>query len=483
MTGFIVNFSGRLLQFFMQLVLIKLITMYLTKSEAAILFVILLIAGGVSIIFISPIGQYLNRKIIDFESEEIISFQLILFFLYTLCISPIAMTVSYLYFGIQEITVSLMVHLVSSFYFVGITLNQVTLGGLNILGRSKLFVGYSLLTQFIIISQILILNTIKLDHLMWVGSLVIANIIVGALAFHALNDGSYKIIHQHLKLGLLKNKIYDQIQEIWQFSGKILVTLVCIWIFQVGFRFELLPSIGADEFALFSVGYSLAVLIFAGCEQILNSYCLPMYYAKIHSDEDSSSTAWNWLAAIAIPTYLLALFFTITFSEILVILILDSSYQAAGFYVKFAAVLEFLRVIYSLLSLHAHGLNNTKFLVYPSLVGLFIFCFSHILINFSFIDNTLFYIVILSNSAAIYLLWRTYSKSCNPIKIIDNKAMLKLLPFVCILSIAFNYLPGNMSFSNAVIVFLGSVLICFSFWLFITWESVLEIIHKFKKGT
>ena len=54
---FLVNLLGRLLQFIMQLTLIKMITMYLPKTEAAQYFVILLVAGGASIILISPIGQ------------------------------------------------------------------------------------------------------------------------------------------------------------------------------------------------------------------------------------------------------------------------------------------------------------------------------------------------------------------------------------------------------------------------------------------
>jgi len=119
MTHFLVNLSGRLLQFFMQLALLKMITMYLTKTEAAIVFVVLLVAGGASIILISPIGQYLNRKIIEFERKEILSWQLTLFFGYTLFVSPVVMIISYLYFDIQEMTVSVMVHTVSCFYFIG----------------------------------------------------------------------------------------------------------------------------------------------------------------------------------------------------------------------------------------------------------------------------------------------------------------------------------------------------------------------------
>ena len=62
--GFLINLLGRLLQFIMQFTLIKLVTMYLPKTEATKYFVILLVAGGASLILISPIGQYFNRKII-----------------------------------------------------------------------------------------------------------------------------------------------------------------------------------------------------------------------------------------------------------------------------------------------------------------------------------------------------------------------------------------------------------------------------------
>ena len=175
----------------------------------------------------------------------------------------------------------------------------------------------------------------------------------------------------------------------------------------------------------------------------------------------------------------MALFFTFTFSEILVILLLDSSYYAAAYYVKFGAVLEFLRVIYSLLSIHAHGLNDTKLLVFPSLVGLLIFCSGHIFLSFSLIDNALFYLVILSSSAAIYTLWNAYRKNYNPIKI-DNRSVFKVLPLCCLLALVFNYLPANMCYLNAAIVFLSGVVVCFSFWLFIVWDSISEVVSKFQ---
>ncbi len=477
---FLVNLLGRLLQFIMQLTLIKMITMYLPKTEAAQYFVILLVAGGASIILISPIGQYFNRKIIEFERKEILSLQLTLFFSYTVFVSPIVMIISYLYFGLQDISSSVMVYIASSFYFIAITFNQVAVGGLNILGRSKLFVGYSLLTQFLIIVQLFILNSFELNHLTWVGSLVAGNIAVGILALRSLNDGSHKIIQTNLKLGLSKNRIYLQMQEVWKFSGKILVTLICIWIFQVGFRFELLPMIGVEAFALFTVGYSLAVLIFAGCEQVLNSYCLPIYYKKIDSDLASSSSAWNWLAAIAGPTYLVALFFTITFSNILAILILDSSYHSAAQYVKIGAILEFLRVIYSLLSLHAHGLNNTKLLVKPSLAGLLIFGLGHLILNFSLNYNSLLYLVIFSSSVAMYTLWHSYNKSDNPIKI-NSISMVKLLPLLSSLVLVYAYLPVDLSYSKMALVFCFSAIVCLLFWLAVFKATIVEIMLKFNK--
>lgn len=390
------------------------------------------------------------------------------------------MIISYLYFGFQDISTSVMVYIASSFYFIAITFNQVTVGGLNILGRSKLFVGYSLLTQFLIIIQIFILISFEISYLTWVVSVVTSNIAVGILALQALNDGSHKIIQINSKLRLLKKRIYLQMQEVWKFSGKILVTIVCIWIFQVGFRFELLPIIGVEEFALFTVGYSLAVLIFAGCEQILNSYCFPIYYKKIDRDLVSSSLAWNWLATIAVPTYLIALFFTVTFSNILTVLMLDSSYHSAAQYIKIGAILEFLRVTYSLLSLHAHGLNNTKLLVKPSLAGLLVFGLGHLIINFSLNYNSLLYLVIFSSSVAMYTLWYSYNKNNNRIKL-DSTSMVKLLPLLTSLVMIYVYLPVDLSYPKMALVFVFSAIVCLLFWLVVFKATIVEIVIKFNK--
>ena len=295
-----------------------------------------------------------------------------------------------------------------------------------------------------------------------------------------MRDGSFKVFRDDLKNSLLKTKIFEEIRKVWEFSGKIFITLICIWIFQVGFRFELLPIIGVYEFALFSVGYSVAVLIFAGCEQILNSYCLPLYYAKIESDSIDASSSWNWLSKIAFPTYILALLFTISFSEILVLLILDSSYKDAGIYVKLAAFLEFLRVTYSFVSLHAHGINNTKLLVLPSLIGLLIFFIGYFSLKYFTINNSLLLLAMLSNFIAISCLWLSYRKDNNNLKILDTLSLIKLLPISFLLFFTFSFLPQDLSFITSFFALTIGMIIYFFAWISIVWQPVLEIINKFK---
>ena len=57
-------------------------------------------------------------------------------------------------------------------------------------------------------------------------------------------------------------KLPQHISDALKFSAPLFLALVFTWGYQVGFRFLALPIVGANEFAVFTVGYSLSSLLF-----------------------------------------------------------------------------------------------------------------------------------------------------------------------------------------------------------------------------
>jgi O-antigen/teichoic acid export membrane protein len=473
--NFGLNLSGRLLQFVLQLILLRLVTTLLSKEDAAVLFVVLLISGGASLLFISPLGQYFNRYLIEFEKQRRVSLQLLSFLGYATCVTPLVIFFAVGYFEIQEeMLVKWHVYIACACYFFAITLNQVSIGGLNILGRSKEFVFYSLLTQGLILVQISLFSMIGLSYLKWLFCLIISNFIVGCCALYSLLDGSQKDLYVKDRREHWLANIPVEIHKAWRFGRHVLVALVCIWIFQVGFRFELLPLLGAKQFALFSMGYSLAAMIFAGCEQIINSYCLPIYYRRV--DSESASGAWEWIAQICLPTYIISLLVAFSLSDIFVFIFLDKSYAEAGFYMRIGAVFEFLRVIYNLVSLHSHGLKNTKLLVKPALVGALIFVVGQLLLMAFPNANILFGLVIIASCSSIVSLGYIYVSRTEKVHLVSS-SLYKLIPFIALAFLIPGFLPATLTMFEALIIFMIAGVVSFVYWFYLVKIIIIDIVN------
>lgn len=474
-----VNLLGRVTQFSLQLLMLRLVTTLLEKSEAAILFVALLIAGAASLLLVSPFGQYFNRHLIEFEDQRRVSLQLFAFLGYAACVSPLVSVISIVYFGVQEqIIIDWRIHLAASCYFFATTLNQVCTSGLNVLGRSRDFVFYSVLTQLLIVALIAGLNVIGPSYMGWLICLVIANTLVGIFACLSLVDRSHDTLYSASQRARWFSQMPSEAKKAWGFGKHILVALLCVWTYQVGFRFELLPLLGAEEFALFSMGYSLAAVLFSGSEQILNSFCLPIYYRKAGSE--SPELAWEWLARICLPTYLIALIMAFSLSDILVMIFLDKSYLDASYYLQVGAVFEFLRVVHNLFAAHSHGLKKTNLLMKPALCGALVFLGGHLLLLYFSSATVLFALVIFSSCVATGYLFRTYAHASQRVSI-GSVAIYKLLPFGVLAVVLPEMMPIKLTALMALAFLALVAAISFAVWVYLVHDAIVEIM-KFEQA-
>jgi len=192
---------------------------------------------------ISSLGQYLNRHIIEFEKQRVVSLKVILFLVYTIFITPLVFF-AVAYFEIQEKILDIRyVFIACACYFFANTLNQVSIRCLNILGRSKEFVFYSLLTQGLILVQISLFSMVGLSYVKCLFCLIVSNFIVGFCAIYSLLDGSQKDLYFKDRRDHWLLNISVEFRKAWGFVRHLLIGLVCIWIYKVGFKFELIPFV------------------------------------------------------------------------------------------------------------------------------------------------------------------------------------------------------------------------------------------------
>lgn len=473
-----INLTGRIGQLILQLIIIKLISLLLPKEDAAIVFMVLLITGAVSLFFVSPLGQFFNRHLIDFEKQRMVGLKLVSFFLYVALIAPLVFSFTFIYFEYQVILTSdIYTSFVGTSYFLAITFNQISIGSLLILGHSRKYVYYSLITQVTIIILILFSSLNGIGYSAWLVCLILSNIAVGYCAFISLFDGSEKFLaNKNSRREWLTNCRLEFYQA-WDFSKYLFMTILFIWIFQTFFRFELVSLIGAEKFVIFTVGYSLAAVVFSGSEQLINSYCLPIYYRRV--EEKTANIAWIWLLRVYVPTYIVALIFVISLADLFVYLFLDSSYSGAASYLRLAALLEFIRVINNVCSLHSHGLRKPQILVRPAFHGSCIFIIFQPIV-FYLSSELVLYISVLSSGifCIIYLLYQYAAMYDLPVNdIIRFNRSIALIYFILIiLGILINRFLANITFNGSVVVAICIyTLVTMMLWIYLTRNSLREI--------
>jgi O-antigen/teichoic acid export membrane protein len=369
---FLVIFFGKIIQVFIMIATLKISTMLLSPEQMGIMYIFLSIQTFFIFTFISPVGQYINRKTHSWNKHNSIWNNLFLFNIYIVIIALLAVLVSFIlheYFTIiNQVPLDNLLYLMFGF-IVFITLNQTIIPLLNMLHYRISFTVLTILTSLgILVFGYIFISVFNNGIISWLSGLLLSNITILIIGYIILNkkiNSNFVGIIESLKL-LTKDKIKSILKIVLPIS---LATLL-MWIQGNGYKFIVEQNLGLEFLGFLGVGLAIASQIASIVESIITQYLSPIYYQKISNAnlEDRIKT-FNWLLNIKIPIYLLLALYVTFLAPYIVNILVDEQYASVYFFTIFGIWIEFFRMVTNVLYTVSLSELKTKKVIIPYLIG------------------------------------------------------------------------------------------------------------------
>lgn len=358
---------GRIIQFILAVLAMRVATHYLSPSEMGRLALYVTITAFFTVIFIYPVGTFVNRRLVSWFQEDVIANYFYYYWKYLLGISLIVGFTLFMNEFIQLVnlnsSISWLLCLVCGTLIFN-TLNQTLISTLNQLNYRSWFVGLSIVTLlFGLIASSLLVFIFKASSEFWYLGQMIGQLLAAIAACNVLYS---KIPPNKIK----RKPSLNRIATLFAFSWPVSISVLLNWTQTQGYRFLIEDSLGLASLGLFFSGYAVSAGLIGAVETILATYFQPNFYKKISSSKDDDiSKGWNEYAQILIPSLILTAMFIVAFSKELAILLLSSNFLAASKFIMWGAVAELFRSITGIFGLITHAKMKTKLLLWPHAIG------------------------------------------------------------------------------------------------------------------
>ncbi|EON3355873.1 hypothetical protein AB9H26_16570 [Yersinia enterocolitica] len=348
---FIILLLGRLVQVFITLITLRVLTTVLPKSELGFVYYIITIQTFYSLFFINPVGQFFNRNTISWYEKGSIINCLRRQFIYIIAISISAVVTLFMASYLNFINLTFDNILLISFLILALSSNQTVIPLLNMIGKRIAFVNLNLLTG--ILSFIFSLSLVcffSKNSQFWVLGVIVSNLLMSVISFIYLRVILKKESY-NLKNINLSYRFYDII-SIAKFSVPISIATLFMWYLNAGYRIQVENNYGLAYLAVIGIGLSISNQVFNIAESILTQYMIPGLYKDIEgAGKDKVKLIFNNYLNVIIPVYLfLAILLSFSIKNTLPFLVNESFSSGYGIII-FGAWIEFLRVVTNALAL------------------------------------------------------------------------------------------------------------------------------------
>lgn len=358
---------GRLIQFILAVLVMRVATHYLSPSEMGRLSLYITVTAFFTVMFIYPVGTFVNRRIINWFQTGLIANYFYYYWKYLLGTSLIVGLALFFNEFVQLIDLNssiLWTLLLICGTLIFNTLNQTLISSLNLLNYRNWFVSLSILTILLgFVVSFLLVFIINSSAELWFLGQMIGQLFAAIVA--------WKVLYSKIPSIKIESKLsLNQIATLFAFSWPVSISVVLNWTQTQGYRFLIEDSIGLSSLGLFFAGYAVSAGLIGAVETILATYFQPIFYKKISgSEDDAISKGWNEYAQILIPSLILTSFFIVAFSKELAILLLSPNFLSASKFIMWGAIAELFRSITGIFGLISHARMKTKLLLWPHAIG------------------------------------------------------------------------------------------------------------------
>lgn len=362
---------GRLGQFILAFVGIRLATTLLTPSEMGRMALVIAITSAFALTLVNPVGMFINRRLHAWQVLGRASGYLALYWLYLAGVALASGILIYLgaTLGAIEVDIALgwLVVLVCGSLIFN-TINQTYLPSLNLLGHRGWFVGLTLATHALgIVWAVILVTQLSANAENWLLGLMVGQLLVGIAGMKVFE---YKIGGDHEKLHPADALGRKYRAALFRFAWPVSIAVGFGWLQSQSYRFFMNDAAGLAQLGLFVAGYSISAGIIAAFESVLTMYFQPQFYKGVNtSNSVERAAAWNSYASAIIPALIVTVLFVAVLTRELSQIFLGPAFQVAAEFVLWGALAEATRVVAGIYTLSAHAQMQTQPLLLPHALG------------------------------------------------------------------------------------------------------------------
>ena len=353
------------------LVSMRVMTRLLSGEEVGHVYLILSFASYFSLVFLSPVGLYITRRLHSWHQAKVLPSRYKVYHAYVAAVSLLSIPVLYLvkvWFGIGAgIPTGGMLAVVAAFIYFG-TWNSTFIPALNMLNyrRSFVLLTTSTLLLCLLFSAALVVWGPGPGGLFWLAGQIAGLAALAAAALAYLGAKVWRGAQDSSEAGVSPAGL----KSVYRFSLPLLVTSLFMWLQSQSYRVIVEHNIGPEFLGMMAVGLGIASSVGAAVEALLQQVYYPIYYSEINTDDQAQrKRAWQKMAGVMLPLYLLIMLFVSFLARHLVTVLVDPKFSAAAFFTVFGAWLEFSRITANILSSVAHSEMRTDYLAKPYAYG------------------------------------------------------------------------------------------------------------------
>ncbi len=357
------------MQIIIMLVSIRLLTTFLTPEEVGNYYIILALLAFFNLVLLNPPGMYFSRHLLHWQKSENLLNALVVFISWMVIISIISLPIStlvYYWFGYEN-KFDLDVFLIYIALAILIsTIHRNVMYGSNTLGYRKEFVIYLISTLLIgLVASVGIVRFYYDTALGWLLGVIVSETIMLWVIFRFFIQKNNLDLRK-IKLTLTKSRV----KKILLFSLPIGVTTFLMWGENSAYRFIVDYRYSAEVLGMIGVGLGVSAAVFGSIESISMQYFNPIFLRNIlDAPKEQRAEAWNEIAKQIVPIYIIAVFFTVAMSEVLINILVDEKFHNSYIYTMFGVGIEFFRVMTNLLNNVAQSEHKTTATIKPYFVG------------------------------------------------------------------------------------------------------------------
>lgn len=358
---------GRLLSIVYSIGSIKVITSVLSQVEVGNYFLINTYIMWFAFALVSPVGTYYNRHVHTWDDQGILqaSFRALnkYLILASLAVIPLLYALKSLFNVAAALPVLSLILVVSSSTYI-CSWFQTLCPTLNLLGKRKVFIFYTALSQVIgLLSAVLFIFMFKPLAVNWHYGILLGQLVAGI--------ASWRFFKAHIftsNLSVPSKSFFTR--ELFNFSFPVMISTLLLWAQTQGYRIFFEVTAGVEALAYLGVGLSLASSAAVVIETITTQFLYPDFFLGIKSESHHArQLAWERLWRRAASFYIPSLLFIACSAELWVVLLTSPTYHTVAWLLKWGALIEMFRMMTGVLYLISHSEKNTARAILPYLSG------------------------------------------------------------------------------------------------------------------